>query len=388
MDDFDASEPRYFLGQDVTIQMISNPHDGNKQLHCLTRGNALYAVPEPMTRLLSTLPATRRELMDSASRLFQVQDKSIAEAISKLLDYLHKNGLVDTKAGPQGDISSTPPLSPGEELHGHVIESLISERRSVRIYTAKNKGSQRLVVLKTIRQERPDSDRLAEILRREYEVQTACPPHTCIASNLGFFPDPPTLAIEYADGRSLRHVATQRFPDPRIRLDLCLGAIQAIAHLHTHEVVHGDAHVSNFLGTDDGQVKLIDFDLSRRHPGDCFSAHGRHGGVPHFIPPERASESSFALSSRAPDFRGDVYQVGGVMYYVLYGKMPFEGFTWSELRRKMSTGLIALPPVGMDGLQINESVQGLLARCLAPNPDNRPKNANVIMAEWHACVSE
>lgn len=385
MDDCDSAEPRYRLGRDVTMQTISNPHDGNRQLHCLARGNAIYAVPEPMTRLLSTLPATRHELMESAARLFQVRDAAVTEAVSRLIEELHRNGLVDTGIRARDEAQDPAPLLPGAELHGHLIEALISERRNVQVYRARRNGNPDPVVLKTIRPGRGGDDRLAEILRREHDVQALLPPHPCIASSLGFFTDPPTLVVEYAEGRSLRHVASHHFPDLRTRLDLCHGAMQAIAHLHMHGLVHGDAHISNFLGTEDGRVKLIDFDLSRRETGDGPPAAGRHGGVPHFIPPERASESSFAISSRAPDFRGDVYQLGGVMYYVLYGKMPFEGFTWSELRARMSAGEMALPAVGMDGLRIDKAVRRVLARCLAPDPEGRPADAIATMAEWHAC---
>lgn len=60
------------------------------------------------------------------------------------------------------------------------------------------------------------------------------------------------------------------------RLKWAIQIFDAIHHLHSHHIVHGDLHIDNFLVDDQNQIKLIDFSAS------CFvEGHEPSGWAPY-----------------------------------------------------------------------------------------------------------
>lgn len=71
---------------------------------------------------------------------------------------------------------------------------------------------------------------------------------------------------------------------------------KALIHLHTNHVIHRDVKGSNILLTREGEVKLVDFGLSR----DTKTTFGKRGtciGSPCFMAPEMFSSSAAAKGS-------------------------------------------------------------------------------------------
>lgn len=71
---------------------------------------------------------------------------------------------------------------------------------------------------------------------------------------------------------------------------------KALIHLHTNHVIHRDVKGSNILLTREGEVKLVDFGLSR----DTKTTFGKRGtciGSPCFMAPEMFSSSAATKGS-------------------------------------------------------------------------------------------
>ena len=76
---------------------------------------------------------------------------------------------------------------------------------------------------------------------------------------------PNRVLMEYVDAVNARHL----IPDPTQRDNVTEEAIQMLAFLHHHGVIHGDPHIKNFLYSPERSV-WVDFEQSPNLPVDTF----------------------------------------------------------------------------------------------------------------------
>ncbi|GAB4501126.1 MAG: hypothetical protein Fur0035_06670 [Anaerolineales bacterium] len=93
------------------------------------------------------------------------------------------------------------------------------------------------------------------------------------------------------------------------RLRIGLGVLKALAALHRKGWIHQDIKPKNFMRTPDGQIKIIDFGLSKRES----ETREAKGGTPGYIPPEAFSRNEWTL-------RGDVWACGCLLTSLLTGR--------------------------------------------------------------------
>ncbi|MEE8142025.1 MAG: serine/threonine-protein kinase, partial [Planctomycetota bacterium] len=132
---------------------------------------------------------------------------------------------------------------------------------------------------------------------------------------------------------------------------------------HQNGIIHRDVKPSNILIGPSGQLKLVDFGLSRQvHEISIRSESTQVLGTPHYISPEQAQ-------GWIVDHRADIYSLGCTLYYLLTSKEPFQGRSPMEVLKAQAH---EAPPRLADkhpGLPAELDV--LLARMLAKRPQDR-----------------
>jgi serine/threonine protein kinase/Flp pilus assembly protein TadD len=170
-------------------------------------------------------------------------------------------------------------------------------------------------------------------------------------------------------GPACRFLARASYVQAVCWVGTCLA--DALRYAHERRLVHLDLKPSNVLLATDGQPMLLDFHLAREPVPAGASAPEWLGGTPDYMPPEQqAALEAVWKRCRVPssvDGRADVYALGVLLYEALGGSLPGPVAPAQALRRcnpHVSTGLA-----------------GLLAKCLARDPEERYPDAGNLAAD-------
>ncbi|CAE6434085.1 unnamed protein product [Rhizoctonia solani] len=172
-------------------------------------------------------------------------------------------------------------------------------------------------------------------------------------------------------GRHLEHSL-----NPGHRIKLCIQIAQALEHVHSCEIVHGDVKPDNILLSDDNRAQLADFG-SAILTGDFSLGFTRTACIftLRFAAPELLDGTSEHTTQT------DIYALAMTILNVMTGKPPFSD--------KQSHAIIAEVlfkknrPSRSDSLvlagneRMKDRLWGLLERCWLHTPEGRPTAAEV-----------
>ena len=193
------------------------------------------------------------------------------------------------------------------------------------------------------------------------------------------------IAMEYVPGLDVRAIlANLRKADERLSIahalhigaEVCKGL--DYAHRKTDDqgrplhIVHRDISPSNVLISREGEVKLIDFGIARAADKVAKTATGRIQGKCCYMSPEQARGKSL-------DARSDIFSTGLLIYEMLTLERPFDGR--SDLESLELVRQCDISPPGVHRPAIPESIDRILQKALAQDPDDRYQNADALFVE-------
>ncbi len=189
------------------------------------------------------------------------------------------------------------------------------------------------------------------------------------------------LVMEYIEGDTLaRRLEDGALPVP-LALRVAIQIADALDHAHRHGVVHRDLKPSNIMLTRDS-AKLLDFGLAKLRERDeevqtdatrsALTDAGTILGTVPYMAPEQ-------IEGHDVDARTDVFSFGVVLYEMLSGRRPFEG----DSRASIMAAIVAAEPPALSALQprIPASLEQVILRCLAKDPDDRWQTARDLAAQ-------
>lgn len=173
------------------------------------------------------------------------------------------------------------------------------------------------------------------------------------------------LVMEYVDGLSAQGLIQRCGPlsvgdAARIVMDVAL----ALEYAHTRNLIHRDIKPENILVSRSGLVKLADMGLAKELTDSLNLTKANHGfGTPHYMPYEQA------VSAKTADARSDIHALGATFYFLLTGRVPFDGQNAFEILEKKLTG--DFTPVTRLRPELPRVLDGLIAKMMAPEPRQR-----------------
>ena len=216
-----------------------------------------------------------RDLFDAASDLAEAQRQACvevragcnAEVVASVMRLLRA-----ANASGQGFLAEpafkrqAPALQEGMMIGPYrVLRELGSGGMGV-VYLAMRSDEvyRRLAAVKVIRPELRDNP-LKERFLREREILAGLDhPNIARIVDGGNTPDGlPYFVMDYVDGQPLDEYCRNQRATLEQRLSLFLQTCQAVQYLHDNNVLHRDLKPANILVTHTGQVKLLDFGVSK-----------------------------------------------------------------------------------------------------------------------------
>ncbi|MFC4949158.1 serine/threonine-protein kinase [Pseudonocardia sp. GCM10023141] len=244
------------------------------------------------------------------------------------------------------------------------------------VWRAHDESIARTVALKQVRVSdgAHPGERLAahERLRREATVAATVPAHPNVVALLEVVEHDgdPWLVLEYVPSRTVDEIRADGPLDPARAARIGAQIAQALDHLHGAGVLHRDVTARNVLVTDDDQVKLTDFGISRPADTATVTTGGPPRGVPAYLAPELAQ-------GRAATVKSDVFSLGATLYAAVEDSGPWgDGDLVATLGRAMR-GDVA-PPRHAGPLA--PALKAMLRRRPADRPTARRARAMLLAA--------
>ena len=193
------------------------------------------------------------------------------------------------------------------------------------VYKARQVSLDRLVAVKLILAGEFATPQFVQRFRTEASAAAVLHhPNIVAIHEVGVHAGQHYFSMDFVDGPSLAAVVGHQ-PLPARRAAQYLKTIaEAIHYAHRQGILHRDLKPSNVLidaATD--QPRVTDFGLAKRLEGEAsLTVTGQVLGSPNFMPPEQASGARGQVGRPS-----DVYGLGGILYYTLTARAPFQGAT-------------------------------------------------------------
>ncbi|MBI4865351.1 MAG: serine/threonine protein kinase [Candidatus Wallbacteria bacterium] len=184
--------------------------------------------------------------------------------------------------------------------------------------------------------------------------------------------DRPYIVMEFVEGRTLQRIIDYRGRlSPHEVAPLAAGLIDGLVYLHSANVLHRDLKPENVLMEGGTHPKVVDFGLARAAGGRRLTADGFSVGTPMYMAPEQ-------FMGREANTRTDIYSLGMTLFHALTGSFPISLGQRAELLRAKL--LLTRQQLAATARDLPGPLVDVLARCLAPGPDDRFESAAALRA--------
>jgi tetratricopeptide (TPR) repeat protein len=227
----------------------------------------------------------------------------------------------------------------------------------------------------------------------------------------------PFYAMKLVRGKTLTDLLTARASPadelPKF-LDVVLSICRTVAYAHSRGVIHRDLKPLNVMVGDFGEVQVMDWGLAKplagragresgeapdpaaaagpvavetepasdpavttdQRAGDDTPEETQAGsvlGTPAYMPPEQACGELDRV-----DRRSDVFALGAILCEVLTGAPPYPPGGPEAVLARAAAGAVGPARERLAGCGVDPELTAMAARCLAPDPADRPADAGSV----------
>lgn len=183
------------------------------------------------------------------------------------------------------------------------------------------------------------------------------------------------FSMGYVEGQNLAQLVGQQ-PLSASRSARYVERIAAAIHYaHERGILHRDLKPSNVLIDANDQPRITDFGLARRLDGDSsLTLTGQVLGSPNFMPPEQAGSRGGRVGRPS-----DVYALGGILYYLLTARAPFQADSLEEVLAQVLNAELVAPRLLQ--ASVPRDLETITLKCLEKEPSRRYQTAQELADE-------
>jgi serine/threonine protein kinase len=196
------------------------------------------------------------------------------------------------------------------------------------------------------------------------------------------------LVMEYVEGRDLR-VLVEKLGRLSVAqaIECLLQTARGLQSAHTWQIIHRDIKPANLMLDCSNTVRVLDFGLARviapdpwrLDETDAAASLAIMGTVPYMSPEQ-------AIESKKADARSDIYSLGCTLHFLLTGRPPYKGRTWSEMF--LAHRQAPIPSLKAAHSSVPDHLEDLFIRMLAKDPTHRPRTMASVIASTELALAE
>ena len=241
-----------------------------------------------------------------------------------------------------------------------------------RTWQAYDDRARRYVGVKTLLQSASRDRAQVNMMKWEYAVGSKLH-HERFAEiyEMGKYNKIPYIAMEWVPAPNVKQYMQRRYENYCVFLPKMLPQmIEALALLHESGWIHRDIKPDNFLFSEEGGVKLIDFALAKSIKGNPLAKLLGIKSVPQGTPSYMAPEQ---ILGKQLDGRTDIYSLGCTLFEMPAPRPTYTGVNQQELLQKHISAPI--PSIRARNKNVTPEFASLLAQMMAKKVSDRPKSA-------------
>jgi serine/threonine-protein kinase len=185
----------------------------------------------------------------------------------------------------------------------------------------------------------------------------------------------PYIVTEYLKGCTLAHLLKAMRPlTEKDALKITSLICEALQHMHDHGVIHRDLKPQNVMICCDGTIRIMDFGIARDTASRRITRVGNSNsmGTPDYMAPEQ-------VTGKRADKRTDIYNLGGLLYEMLTGVIPFQNDNpWAALNARVTGDPVAPRKLNPE---LSAQAEEIVLRALQRDPADRYASAAAMKAE-------
>lgn len=188
------------------------------------------------------------------------------------------------------------------------------------------------------------------------------------------------FVMEYVEGITLKkHMENKGALSPGEILFFSKQILSALSAVHEKGIVHSDIKPQNIVILANGDIKLMDFGISRTLLGQQEEHSSTAVGTVQYVSPEQAEGKPLEIYS-------DIYSFGVMLYEMATGVLPFVAEDAGQIAA-MHVSDTPIPPTILNP-SISMGLQSIILRTMKKEPLDRYLSADDLLAELEVVLKK